>query len=390
MTRLLIALTAIAVVCTALDDPFASDAHPRSRRQSKCTNLFSAACRAERKQAGISGGRRGPTFASAKCDYSDQRFWLIPRENDNTTCTRPEVFENGVKVRVYNDTVTIEPEVIILPSCFNISFDLEITRQISDVPRSMLAKNEFQLYEFPEIEKMQCQNASNNGCGGYGNNCNYCDMCDSLQELDTDAAKRQDRVAAQFQDLTCPNEQGKIYRVKREFCFNDWAEMDKDSNCKLDFLETLEKDSKPNPKTGKTDSDTLKGAWDIINKKGFSTLIARFYLAHNETDSQTLKRKTKEAQITQHWTNTLNEKRRAGWQIGDTEFESFKGWYVQVEKDKWHKEKFLPWLLHENQLACLKVSFTVCDKQPIKTGDTQASDSWWRPQSGSGLKCPKS
>jgi len=34
----------------------------------------------------------------------------------------------------------------------------------------MLAKNEFQLYEFPEIAKMQCQNASNDGCGGYGNN----------------------------------------------------------------------------------------------------------------------------------------------------------------------------------------------------------------------------
>jgi len=60
-----------------------------------------------------------------------------------------------------------------------------------------------------------------------------------------------------------------MLQVKREFCFNDWAEMDKDGNCKLDFLETLEKDSKTNPGTGKTDFDTLDSAWDLLNQKGF-------------------------------------------------------------------------------------------------------------------------
>jgi len=39
------------------------------------------------------------------------------------------------------------------------------------------------------------------------------------------------------------------------------------------------------------------------------------------------------------------------------------------------REKYLPYLLHENQLACLKVSFTVCDKPPIKAGNAGSTGS---------------
>jgi hypothetical protein len=34
------------------------------------------------------------------------------------------------------------------------------------------------------------------------------------------------------------------------------------------------------------------------------------------------------------------------------------------------RDKYLPWLIYENELACLKVTFTVCDKEPVPLTDT--------------------
>jgi hypothetical protein len=83
---------------------------------------------------------------------------------------RPEVRAKGLKILIYNETVRVTPNPIRLPGCFNMTFDVEILDSINQVPNSYIGKNEFQLFELPDIEKMQCQNASNNGCGGYGNN----------------------------------------------------------------------------------------------------------------------------------------------------------------------------------------------------------------------------
>ena len=45
--------------------------------------------------------------------------------------------------------------------------------------------------------------------------------------------------------------------------------MDKDNNCKLDFLETFSKNNQKNPETGKTDYDMLDNAWTFVNEKGY-------------------------------------------------------------------------------------------------------------------------
>jgi len=366
--RIVIALTAIAI----------------GSANAQCNgNIFSKSCQQSLRQQNENLGKARPDFESKKCDYEDQKFYLIPQEADNITCTRPDVIAEGVKVVIFNDSVVIKPDVVVLPSCFEIEFTMEITADINEVPKSMLAKNEFQLYEFAEIEKMQCQNATNNGCGGYGNNCQYCDMCESLTELSKDASAKTDRVQSQFGDLKCPNKAGQRFKVKREFCFNDWSEMDKDQNCRLDMLEDLAKDSSK-------DYDTIDEAFKLGNNKGSSTLLARFYLATNETDAQRAKRLAKEAEISQHADSELSAKRAAGWEISDTDFAQFKTWFTQNEKDKWHKEKFLPWLLFENQLACLKVSFTVCEDPPIKkdASDAVGAVEWIGKSLNPDLKCP--
>lgn len=43
-------------------------------------------------------------------------------------------------------------------------------------------------------------------------------------------------MVKQLTDISCPTKQG-IYQLKREFCFNDFKDFDKDHDCHLDFLQ---------------------------------------------------------------------------------------------------------------------------------------------------------
>jgi hypothetical protein len=339
-------------------------------------DILNAACR-QQIDRNSNRARFEPNFkGNTKCDYDDQTFWLIPGAADNSTCTRTETIAKGLKIRVLNDTVKISPNPVRLPACFDISFEVEINEGIRDIPNSFIGKNEFQLYELPDIEKMQCQNASNDGCGGYGNNCIYCDMCEQFSNLN-DAKidtkdEATDKFLSQFDDVKCPGRPGR-YLVSRRLCFNDWSVLDRDGNCKLDMLESLtENDSE-------ADAETLKLAYSALQSKGYSTLISRFYLAHNSTAPQRRKMLTKEQQIRADWVQKLQQRRvDNAWQVTDEEFVSFVDWYVKFQRDTWHRDSYLPWLMYTNELACLKVTFTVCDKEPIAVApDTSPSAATW-------------
>jgi len=343
------------------------------------------ACRAQIDAQGTNGATRAP--AKSNCDYDNLQLWLIPGDADNTTCARPETIAKGVKVRIFNETITVSPNPIRLPDCFNISFEVEILDSINEVPRSFIGKNEFQLYELPDVEKLQCQNASNDGCGGYGNNCIYCDMCEQLKVIKTrpkSGTTAQEEFLGQFDDVKCPDRPGR-YLVTRRVCFNDWTILDADHNCQLDILETLASSSDSAP-----DAETLKAAYEALQQKGYSTLVARFYLAHNSTPEQTTKRLEKEKEINAHWDTELVTRRRE-WNVSDAEFGPFRDWYLKFQRDTWHKEKYLPWLIYQNELACLKVTFTVCDKKPTTVTESPVSSdgpgAWWQRRSKPKSKC---
>lgn len=348
-------------------------------------DILTAACRQQIDRNNNGRGNNQPTFTSSTCDYEDQTFWLIPGQADNSTCTRTETINKGLKIRVLNDTVKISPNPVRLPGCFNISFQVEINDDIRNIPSSFLGKNEFQLYELPEIEKMQCQNASNAGCGGYGNNCMYCDICDALTDLDGRRIKSHrptDQFVRQFDDVQCPKRAGR-YLVTRRLCFNDWSVMDRDGDCKLDMLESLSANDE------EEDVETLKLAYNALQQKGYSTMIARFYLAHNSTNDQLVKQRAKETQIRADWIIKLQQRRRDNnWKISDAEFASFVDWYVKFQRDTWHRDSYLPWLLFQNELACLKVTFTVCDKEPVSVPlDNSSAGAWFQQRIRPNTRC---
>jgi len=188
--------------------------------------------------------------------------------------------------------------------------------------------------------------------------------------------------------VSCPNRPG-LYTVTRQLCFNDYSVLDKDHNCQIDFLEDLAKTD-----SGKADAETVKAAYRALLNKGFSTLVARFYLSYNATADQLQKKAAKEAEIEANADADIAKQRQSKQlNVTDGDLASFRKWYVQYQKDKWHKDKYLPWLVYENELACLKVTFTVCDKEPVPLTDADkqgggAATEWWQQRGRPQNKCP--
>jgi len=228
---------------------------------------------------------------------------------------------------------------------------MKVDIQESNNPKSFLSKVEYNWLNLPQFSALPCQNSSSNGCGGYGNNCFYCDICNSLQTVDKTSSNSQ--VVSQFKDINCPTKAGP-YNLKREFCFNDFGEFDKDNNCQFDFLES--------GKAGENYQDAVKN----LKQLGYGTVTAKFTLSYNATTDQDDKKKSKEAEIVKTIEKELESKRKENsWAVDDSQYLTFRNWYVQYRKDTWHKQEFLPWLLYYNEVGCMTVSFDVCDKQPI-------------------------
>lgn len=116
------------------------------------------------------------------------------------------------------------------------------------------------------------------------NNCSYyCDVCESLTEIDRNPARVDDSLASQLRGINCPQRPGlytfrkvsgtkqiqyddlKIcstfeisHLLNQEFCLNDWAAVDSDGDCEMDFLAG-----------GKTD---YKGAFSSLQQIGYVNL----------------------------------------------------------------------------------------------------------------------
>ncbi|VDN56963.1 unnamed protein product [Dracunculus medinensis] len=282
---------------------------------------------------------------SNRCNQ--QSVWLIPGRAD-ATCTRPEakrIFE------VNPHEVKIHPEVIRLPGCFTIEINnIKILENDGTIPNSFFGKVEYQWMNIKDFSELKCQNASNNGCGGYGNNCYYCDICDGLNELDN--AQNQSPFINELKGLSCPNHPG-LYTFRKEFCFNDWSMFDKNGDCQLDFLQ------------GERSSD-YKSAFASLQQVGYGTIVARLRLAYNATKEIAQKRALKEKQIEEMITRELEEKRRT-WDVTNGEFQRFQKWYINYRKNLWHKEDYLPWLLYENEITCIRITFDVCERLPSRS-----------------------
>lgn len=73
-----------------------------------------------------------------------------------------------------------------------------------------------------------------------------------------------------------------------------------------------------------------------ISKTFKGTVVAKFTLAHNATLAQEQKRTKKVTEISAVWSKEL-EKRRPTWDVGNGHFEKFREWYIQYQRDLWHK-----------------------------------------------------
>jgi len=271
-------------------------------------------------------------------------YWLITGKASD--CSNPSAKK---LISVDPDSVSISPNPIKLPGCFTISMKANI--QQIDGPKNFFAKVEYTWGKVPQFNTLACQNASSNGCDGYGNNCYYCDICNSLQKLDQSGSKN--TITSQFKKMSCPEKAGP-YDFKREFCFNDFSDLDKDNNCRFDFLEN-----------GNNDKG-YQEALESLRSSGFGTVTAKFTLASNATGEQIEKKKTKEAQLEATIERELESKRTENnWAVDDQQYITFRDWYIKKRKDTWHKQDYLPWLLYYNQVGCITVNFDVCDKQPV-------------------------
>lgn len=271
-------------------------------------------------------------------------IWLIPGKASDCTSSNSKRLIN-----IDANSVSVQPTPIKLPGCFTINMRADI--QQIDTPKNFFSKVEYNWLNLPQFSNLPCQNASSNGCGGYGNNCYYCDICNSL--TDVDSSKSGSNIVSQFKKLSCPDKAGP-YNFKREFCFNDFSDLDKDGDCKLDFLQ--------NGQSGDSYQDALKN----LKKLGYGTVVAKFTLASNATGEQADKKKTKESEIEKSIDKELESKRQENhWAVDDQQYITFRDWYIKYRKDTWHKQEYLPWLLYYNQVGCMTVSFEVCDKQPV-------------------------
>ncbi|CAI5440804.1 unnamed protein product [Caenorhabditis angaria] len=315
---------------------------PLSVAQLDC-DILDPACRARY--------RSGTRYTDArkklnhKCNYQD--IWLVPGRAD-ASCTRP-----GAKrvLDINPAQVHIKPDVVRFPGCFT----LEIRNvKVKDFPEaldnSFFAKAEYQWWNVKDFSNMKCQNASNNGCGGHGNNCYFCDVCESLTEIDQ-KPEAQSSIASQLKGINCPQRPG-FYTFRKEFCFNDWTAFDTDDDCQMDFLQG--------------DRSDYKSALGSLQQVGYGSVIAKIRLAFNATGPVLRKRLLKESQIEETVAKELEERRRT-WDVNNGQFDKFSQWYIEYRKNLWHKDDYLPWLLYENEISCLKLTFDVCERPPRRT-----------------------
>ncbi|VDM52145.1 unnamed protein product [Angiostrongylus costaricensis] len=306
--------------------------------------------------------------AKSKCDYQD--VWLIPGRAD-TSCTRP-----GARrlLEISAGQIHIKPELVRLPGCFTLEIkSLRVKDDANVVGNSFFAKAEYQWWNVKDFSNLKCQNASSNGCGGYGNNCYYCDVCHALTEIDHGDSGMADSIANQLRGIKCPKRPG-YYTFRKstvikslamtpysfqEFCFNDWTAFDTDGDCEMDFLQG--------------DRGDYRSALSSLQQVGHGSVIAKVRLAFNATGAIERKRLLKEAQIEDTVAKELEERRRT-WDVNNGQFDKFSQWYIEYRKNIWHKyvlvihltyrDDYLPWLLYENEIACLKITFDVCEKPP--------------------------
>ncbi|CAK5084826.1 unnamed protein product [Meloidogyne enterolobii] len=102
-------------------------------------------------------------------------------------------------------------------------------------------------------------------------------------------------------------------------------------------------------------------------------------LAFNATPEIERKKAIKEAQIER---NSLREFEQKIKNVdSNIPFDQVKNWYIEQQKNIWHKNDYLPWLLYgnffgflrlklikkifiENEFACIRLTFDVCERQP--------------------------
>ncbi|CAJ0945765.1 unnamed protein product, partial [Mesorhabditis belari] len=294
--------------------------------------------------------RKGQTLrrrVNSNCNYQD--IWLIPGRAD-ASCTRPGAHHI---IDIQPSNVHIHPDVVKFPGCFTLEIrNLKIHDKAEALGNSFFAKAEFQWWNVKDFSSLKCQNSSSDGCGGYGNNCYYCDICQALTELDE---PKSDSFQSQLKGINCPQRPG-FYTFRKEFCFNDWTAFDADGDCEMDFLNV--------------DRGDYKGAFASLQQVGYGSVIAKIRMAFNATGQIARKKAMKETQIEETVLRELEERRRT-WDVNNGQFDKFRQWYIEYRKNIWHKEDYLPWLIYENEMSCLKLTFDVCERPPrrISFGD---------------------
>ncbi|VDK43454.1 unnamed protein product [Anisakis simplex] len=287
----------------------------------------------------ISPSNTRETFHSSglsKCQYQD--IYLIPGHAD-ASCTRP-----GAKRLVEIDPrqVNVKPEVLKIPGCFTI--EIKNVRILDHGSKndadSFFAKVEYQWWNVKDFSELKCQNASNNGCGGYGNNCYYCDICESLTDLGVSEAHS--TLSDQLRGIKCPTHPG-FYTFRKEFCFNDWSAFDTDGDCQFDFFQ------------GDKLSD-YRSALASLQQVGYGTVVAKLRLAYNASGVIEEKKVIKEKQIEENVIRELEE-RRDTWEHVNN-----------VNREIIFRDDYLPWLLYENEISCLRLTFDVCERSPRRYG----------------------
>ncbi|KAI1699951.1 hypothetical protein Ddc_18335 [Ditylenchus destructor] len=299
-------------------------------------DIFDPTCRLRLQQEQISVTKR----RAKDCDFQD--IWLIPGRAD-ASCTRTD----GKKlIDIDPRQVSIRPPVVRFPGCFTIEIKNVRIHDNDVLGQSLFAKSEYQWINVKEFGEAKCQNSSSNGCGGFGNNCFYCDICESLKGIDTSTSSS--TLAEQFRGLNCPRRPG-YYTFRKEFCFNDWSTFDADDDCRIDFLNSEKSD--------------VKSALSSLQQIGYGTVVAKIRLALNATGAIEQKKVIKERQIEDTVLRELEERRKT-WDINRGQFDKFQQWYIDYRKNIWHREEYLPWLLYENEISCLRLTFDVCERVP--------------------------
>ncbi|KAK6103389.1 hypothetical protein QQG55_12300 [Brugia pahangi] len=289
----------------------------------------------------------GTTLKSKTSRCLQKDIWLIPG-NADASCSRP-----GAKkiLEVDPRQVIIHPKVIKLPGCFNIEIkNIRVLDNHGAIGNSLFAKIEYQWWNVKDFADLKCQNASSNGCGGYGNNCYYCNICESLHHLQEERGKS--ALTDQLKGISCPKYPG-FYTFRKEFCFNDWTAFDSNGDCQFDFFQ------------GDKFSD-YRSAFSSLQQVGYGTVVAKLRLAANATDEIDRRKRIKETLIEENIRKELEERGKT-WNIGNEQFEKFRLWYINYRKDTWHREEYLPWLLYENEISCIRVTFDVCEQVPKRS-----------------------